>query len=263
MSTKEYPVHVIDSDEDPSEYDYDSDDTSVYENLPTNPRMTPDDDSNDTPPILPPTIPCAAPGVAETWNIYAGTARGPYTRTTARMTTGRLPFGPLAPRDRTPASLEDLLAEPSPKRQRTEHLSWMPSVLAHWRALGGIPSTHKIGESSRSPLSHPLTGEPMEQTIPTLVAITNSHVGSLAETRAYILELQSDTSRLDGDMISTYERLETAENLMTMDRETSQATAARVEMLEGRARAAEIIAGASLLMTTLMTAVGMYLAYLH
>ncbi|KAK1421786.1 hypothetical protein QVD17_24417 [Tagetes erecta] len=51
----------------------------------------------------------------------------------------------------------------------------MPSVLAEWHYIDGTPSTFKVGESSHSHASFPLTGEPVEVTVPALVAQCHSY----------------------------------------------------------------------------------------
>ncbi|KAI3815990.1 hypothetical protein L1987_15674 [Smallanthus sonchifolius] len=46
----------------------------------------------------------------------------------------------------------------------------MPHTLNGWLEEEDLPSIHEIGESSQAPRPLPLTGEPVERTVPTPVA---------------------------------------------------------------------------------------------
>ncbi|KAK9073236.1 hypothetical protein SSX86_007560 [Deinandra increscens subsp. villosa] len=81
--------------------------------------------------------------------------------------------------------------EPVPKRHRASdhpHLAWIPGQLASWRTLEGVPSLYEPGDSSTrdGASDHPragysvLTGEPIADTVPVLVARTRSHEQRLA-----------------------------------------------------------------------------------
>ena len=85
--------------------------------------------------------------------------RGPRTIQTPRK---RVMLPRVRPIPTAPARRE-------PKRARTDarRWGWMPDTLRQWRTEEGIPSTYEAGEPSRAV---PLTGEPVEQTVPTMVA---------------------------------------------------------------------------------------------
>lgn len=257
------PIYVYASDEEPSEDE--SDVSHEPEHPPIVHRATSDDSTIDTPPsppTLPATQPIGASAAGQTQRLFAESSRGPWMRRTPRMCVRDFPIGPLAPRDKAPMTEREIpCEEPPPKRLRPAHLDWMPPILRRWRSLEGIPSTYETGESSHTPSPVHLTGEPLELTVPTLVAVIRTIFGLHYGTRGYIRELQSDTSRLDGDVASIYGRLCAVETHMVIDRESIDATRARVAMLERRERVVGVAAGISVMMTIVRMVVGMYLYY--
>lgn len=167
-----------------------------------------------------------------------------------------LPTGVLAPRDEAPPMTDIPCDEQSQRMPRPTQFGWMLSILRRWRSLEGLPPTCETGES---PL--PITGEPLELTVPTLVGVCRTLFQILSYRDDDIHELRSDTSRLDGDMVSTYERLDLVESHRMADMETTEAIRARVDVLEGRLRMIGFAIGVCIVMTVLRTAVGVYFPY--
>lgn len=166
-----------------------------------------------------------------------------------------LPTGVLAPRGKAPMTDTE-----EPRQRHYPHLAWMPDTLRQWRALEDIPTTVEIGEPSR-PL--PITGEPLELTVVTLVAMVRALYGLHHNTRYFIRGLRRDTTRLDGDVMTMFGRLSTAETHVDVDRESADATRARVAVLESRARVVGIVVGVCLMLAVMATAMWFYLSYLR
>jgi hypothetical protein len=261
---QQYPIYITSSEEDPSEDTYQSD-ADLGINSPSASDNT--SDAHIAPlPTAPVVTPTTAPSTAGTHNQTAGTpnqaagtSHTPVLRRTARTSVQDFPMRPLAPRDKAPVTEPEIPdVEPPQKRLRPAHLDWMPRVLGNWRSLEGIPSTFEIGESSRSPPPVFLTGEPMELTVPTLVAVVHTLFRMSTGRSREVMELMSDASRIDGDMACLQQRMDFVESHRQSDWQSLAVTRARVVALERRARVAEIMAGICVVTAALMAAVGLY-----
>lgn len=232
------------------------------------PRASPDHSSDAyvAPPVVPVVPPTTAPTTTTgTQQPYAETSRGPMLRRTPRMCVRDFPRGPLAPRDKAPMTEERVIhcVEQPQRVPRFAHLEWMTPMLGRWRSLEGLPSTFETGESSRSPAPLPTTGEPVELTIPTLVAVMRTLFRISAGRGSRIMGLQSEISRLEGDMVDIHEQYHFLFGNMVAAREIAEATRARVRALERRVRVAGLAIGACVLMAVLRTAVGLFLPYFY
>lgn len=255
-----FPIVVTSSEEDPSEDTHQSVAESGIESPPTHLRAM-SDRTSDAYLVPPPTAPVVTPTPAPP---VASISRVPVPRRTARICVRDFPKGPLAPRDKAPVTETEVpVVEPPQKRLRPSHLDWMPRVLREWRSLEGIPSTFEIGESSSSPPSAPLTGEPLELTVPTLVAVIYTVIRRSASQSRDVMELLSDASRTDMDMAMLHQRMDFVETHRQTDWQSLASTRARVAALERRARVSEIVAGVCVMTAALMVAVRMYLPWFH
>ncbi|KAK9058094.1 hypothetical protein SSX86_022934 [Deinandra increscens subsp. villosa] len=171
---------------------------------PLRPRVS--DDSSDHP--SPTAI--ASGAAAATAATAAGATRtmDPFARRRRSVRTYR-PFRGAGRRGFTPGrgagpsrrrAAEGPADEPVPKRHCASdhpHLAWIPGQLATWRTFEGVPSLYEPGKSStrgdatRHPLTgySILTGEPIADTIPLLVARARRHELSFADLDTRVAEL--------------------------------------------------------------------------
>ncbi|GJU89074.1 retrovirus-related pol polyprotein from transposon TNT 1-94 [Tanacetum coccineum] len=68
-------------------------------------------------------------------------------------------------------------------------LGWVQPRLHTWRDKAGSPSTFEIGESSTTTQIHPVTGEPIQHTIPLLVVRIVRQEGQIYEIQDHMEEL--------------------------------------------------------------------------
>lgn len=266
--SRRHPIFIFtDSEEEPSEGSYDSSATSAHQ--PTLVPITSDDTSVETPvvspvsPVITPpvTSPVTSPILDQTHPMYAETSR---MRRAPGIVIRDFPVGPSEPRDKGPMVEDERETdEPAQKRLRVAHLGWMPHLLREWRVLERIPSTYEIGESSHASPSLPLTREPVELTIPTLVAVIRTIFTLHQGTSRYIRELYDVTSRLDRDVGTIYGRLHATETSRVVDRFTLDAHRTRLEYLERRDRRMSMMMGFGVLMTLVRLIMMMYFHYFH
>ncbi|KAI3825737.1 hypothetical protein L1987_07336 [Smallanthus sonchifolius] len=72
----------------------------------------------------------------------------------------------------------------------------MSLTLRAWRDPEGIPTTYEAGESSRAPRPLPMTGEPVDCTVPVLVARGDLYEHQIRVLRADLRNVQEDMSIL-------------------------------------------------------------------
>jgi hypothetical protein len=137
-----------------------------------------------------------------------------------------------------------------------------------------IPSTFEIGESSHPTPPLPLTGEPMEVSVPTLVARTNTHEYRLDRIGEEVREMRDQTEQ---QRQNTENRVRTIENavddlkmstthmgiVQDMDWQAMFVLQERVITMEQRTRAAELLARMSTAIAGLAVIFGMYSHFFH
>ncbi|KAD2393175.1 hypothetical protein E3N88_40152 [Mikania micrantha] len=118
-------------------------------------------------------------------------------------------------RSKSPADTSDV--EPTPKRRKiaARRWDWMFELLQDWRYEEGTPPTYEEGESSRACHPRLITGEPLERTVPTLVARVARHDHQLHQVRNQI-----DTTPRNTTVRALEDRVEIIEGqILTMEEE--------------------------------------------
>ncbi|KAK1427868.1 hypothetical protein QVD17_16566 [Tagetes erecta] len=162
----------------------------------------------------------------------------------------------------TPTVPEEEPSAPLPPKKKLKYrsqarrMTWMPEALSRWRRLEGTPSTYEVGESSHPPPPLPLTEEPMEVTIPTLIARTNTHDHQIDRVMEDVKELEKDVENTQGEMVDVRSQ-------MVLDGLTVTALRDRVATLEDRAIASEMLARISIVIAGFAMIFGMYSHFSH
>lgn len=128
----------------------------------------------------------------------------------------------------------DFIHVPVPKKHRVFPRKWtfVRGVVQDWRTVEGDPPTLEFGESSRPPL--PITGEPIEDTIPLLIARGLRHDCQIEALRSDVDEIR-EVAHEKQDIRS---RLQILEEEVSQDNQTFSTLLARITEVESQARAA-------------------------
>ncbi|GJR22433.1 hypothetical protein Tco_0970960 [Tanacetum coccineum] len=148
------------------------------------------------------------------------------------------------------ATAEDITPVTARIRKKSTASRWMrfqPRIRV-WRDEEGPPSTFQIRESSTAPHILPVTGEPIQHTIPLLVARIVRHEDQIHETQDHLEELplkrfeamEQDIEGLRDDMMTSQKDVETLQTTLWIAHERISDMEIRLEETKTRLQESEV-----------------------